>query len=150
MATNDVRRSATCRYCKRYSRACGRPHPLLDTGLALRVLRPAGYPDCTGNGVSARYDTLVVVGYKVDGTVKPMPAGSQVVTAGGSAVVIVPSRLPGAIPHLAPLTAVTAGRWCADGGNMARGDSRMGELLRDVYNMPPCTGTLHVHDRIGG
>jgi hypothetical protein len=33
-----------------------------DKGLALRVLRPAGYPDCTLGGVSAQYDSLVLVG----------------------------------------------------------------------------------------
>lgn len=118
-------------------------------GLALHVLRPAGYPDCTLGGVSAQSDTLVLVGYQQDGVVKPMSVGSQVVTADETnAVVIVPSRLRGAIPHLAPLSAVVAGTWVMDGGNMARGDSRVGELLRDVYRMPPCTGTLHIHDRI--
>jgi hypothetical protein len=113
------------------------------------VLRPAGYPDCTLGGVSARYDSLVLVGYLVDGVIEPMPKGSQVVRANaGNAVVIVPSKLRGAIPHLAPLSAVSGGRWVMDGGNVARGDSRVGELLATVYGMPPCTGTLHVHDRI--
>ena len=26
-----------------------------------RVYRPAGFPDCTGNGITAKYDTLTVV-----------------------------------------------------------------------------------------
>ncbi|ANA97695.1 TPA_asm: hypothetical protein PROPHIMCPROF_85 [Mycobacterium phage McProf] len=120
-------------------------------GLELTVLRPADFPDCTLNGISARHSRLVLVGIASDlnGELIPPPEGSRVVeSTSDNAVVLVGPNLPGALPHFVPLSAFQMRRWTMFGGNMASGDSRLGGLIERVFNGPPCVGAVCVHDRI--
>lgn len=119
-------------------------------GLRLTVARPAGYPDCTRNGVSAKNDLLTLVGTKRDGeAIEPVPWDCQVfdVTDEAPAVVLVQSYLRGAIPHLEPYE--VAGRHrTMFGGNLATGDSRLGYLVVELFDGPPCVPAISIHDRI--
>lgn len=125
-------------------------------GLMLTVLRPADFPDCTRNGISARHDRLILVGYaKRDDfgrmVVQSLPKGSQVFTADddlNDAVLLVEASLPGALPHLEPFNAHGKGVWTMFGGNMASGDSRLGELIEDEFNGPRCVHAVTIHDRV--
>ena len=117
-------------------------------GLLLHLLRPVGYPDCTNGGVSAKHDSLILVGTYQDGELWPLPRGSQVFEVDDEhpAVVMVESKLKGALPHLVPFG--EAGRHrVMFGGNYASGDSRFGDLVEKIFDGPRCVSALPVHDR---
>ncbi|WNM74157.1 hypothetical protein SEA_NERGAL_66 [Mycobacterium Phage Nergal] len=122
----------------------------LNSGLRLTVLRPAAFPDCTLRGVSGRFDRLTLVAtMRRDKGLQPLPRQSRVFepTDDAPAVVLVESNLPGALPHLVPLDEFRAGSWAQFGGNMASGDSRLGELIEAVFDGPRCVHAVTVHDR---
>ncbi|AJA43750.1 hypothetical protein MILLY_78 [Mycobacterium phage Milly] len=124
----------------------------ITAGLRVQVFR-SSLGDCTNGGVTSKADVVTLVGYvdPLGGALKPLPRMSQVFAPADDApaVVMAPSNLPGALPHLVPLDAKQAGEWTMHGGNLAgSSDSRFGELIEKVFDGPRCVSSLPVHDRI--
>lgn len=123
-------------------------------GLILNVYRPAGYPDCTNDGVSSRFDELVVVGYQRanDKVMQTLPSWSRVFVPRhqDQAVVLVESW--GGI-RLVPLGIMDEGvpPDCVGpmmGGNYAgSSDSRWKKLL-SLFEGWTLDGPVRVHDRV--
>lgn len=143
-------------------------------GLMLNVLRPAGSPDCTNNGISARHNRVTVVGIITDTDdaanaasrrdditprfhVTALPRECQVFAATDDAPAVIIRYSAGwSAPtndqrpiHLDPLDAATAGTWVMAGGNYATTtDSRWTDLVRTLTGTTGSSEALRIHDRI--
>ena len=107
-------------------------------GLTLHVYR-WNLGDCTNNGISSRYDTLILIGDDVDG-----PVTVDLDNPPENVVTMVKRRLFGREEyiHLEPLDGCNngGGKWYMSGGNLAYTcDSRF-----------PFSYPLSVHDRHEG
>lgn len=105
-------------------------------GLSINVYRAAGWDDCSLNGVSARYDRLILIGDGIEG-----PVTVDMDNPPENVVTLVKRRLFGSEPyfHLEPLDGCHAGgnKWYMAGGNLGyTSDSRF-----------PSRYPLSIHDR---
>ncbi|MGB6245177.1 hypothetical protein, partial [Gordonia sp. (in: high G+C Gram-positive bacteria)] len=137
-------------------------------GLRLSVYRPAGYPDCTNNGISARHDVVTVVGFvsKDDEkenalsrrddiiqryVITALPKGSQVFAATDDAPAVILRYCAGNSGklHLAPADDAVGGTWLMAGGNYAASsDSRWSALVRHLTEATAASEAIQIHDRI--
>lgn len=131
-------------------------------GLIASILRPADLPDCSLNGISARYTRVVIVGVRAKGA-KPHRAEGELLaaqrgeeelprifTAGDTRaeVELVVRHLGGGIyVHAEPVEG--NGRWAmASGAYIDTSDSRFGEMLRAIYRDGRSqVGPIPLHDR---
>lgn len=143
---------------------------MTDTQLGLRVhvLRSAGFPDCTNNGISAQHAHLTIVGIITptnethnlatedieifpDFHLTALPRDSQIFppSADAPAAVLRYSRGRYSGLHIAPLDACLARRWVMAGGNYAETtDSRWTDLLRTITDSNAVGSAVPIHDRI--
>lgn len=106
-------------------------------GMIINVYRPADFPDCSLNGISASYNRLCVV--NVDGPDEP--------SDDCPAFVLKPSNIENGLPKLVPEEDVE--NWTVMGGNYAgTSDSRLCEAVKRMCGI--YAGIVPIHDRIEG
>jgi hypothetical protein len=109
-------------------------------GLIAQVYRPAGFPDCTNNGWSARFDRVCIV--NAEGPFEP--------SEDCPGVIVQKHRTMKSI-HAVSVADAESGKWTMFGGNvLSMSDSRLGELVAELLgkDFQYAWGAIKIHDRI--